>query len=112
VGVPLAIDRYRQLGHRFDGERVVVREGSLSRRWSEFDPAAVVAYDMRRSPGQARAGLCTLVLHLGQGVGSRRVLDCSESQARELLVALDRPLLGPLAERPVSAGTAAARRGR
>ena len=105
LGIPLAIDRYRQLGHRFDGERVVVRAGSLSRRWSAFDPAAVVAYDVRRSPGQARAGLCTLVLHLGQGVGSRRVLDCAESQARELLAALDGPLLGPLAE-PVSGDTA------
>jgi putative membrane protein len=106
AGVPLAFDRYRQLGHRFDGDRVVVREGSLSRRWSAFDPAAVVAYDVRRSPGQARAGLCTIVLHLGQGVGSRRVLDCAEAQARELLVALDAPLLGPLAEGQVSAETA------
>jgi putative membrane protein len=106
AGVPLALDRYRQLGHRFDGERLVAREGSLSRRWSVFDPAAVVAYDVRRSPGQARAGVCTLVLHLGQGVGSRRVLDCAEAQARELLVALDAPLLGPLADLPVSAGTA------
>jgi putative membrane protein len=106
AGVPLAFDRYRQLGHRFDGERVVAREGSLSRRWSEFDPAAIVAYDVRRSPGQARAGLCTVVLHLGQGVGSRRVLDCAEAQARELLVALDAPLMGPLAGRPVSADTA------
>lgn len=99
AGVPLALDRYRQLGHRYDGKRVTARGGSLIRRWSAFDPAAVVAYDVRRSPGQARAGLCTLRLHLGQGVGSRRILDCSEAQARTLLVALDRPLFETIARR-------------
>jgi len=94
-GVPLAIDRYRQLGHRFDGSRLVVREGSLTRRWTSLDPRAVVSYAVQRSPFQARSGLCTIVLHLGQGAGSRRVLDCSEEQAGSLLAALDIPLFAP-----------------
>ncbi|MGH3134431.1 MAG: PH domain-containing protein [Gaiellaceae bacterium] len=95
AGVPLALDRYRQLGHRLAGQRLAVREGSLSRRWTSLDPHAVVSYAVERSPGQARAGLCTVVLHLGQGVGSRRVLDCSDEQAATLLAALDAPLFGP-----------------
>ena len=95
AGVPLAIDRYRQLGHRFDGRRLVVREGSLTRSWTSLDPRAVVSYVIQRSPFQARSGLCTIVLHLGQGAGSRRVLDCSEEQAAALLVALDVPLFAP-----------------
>lgn len=103
LAVPLALDRYRQLGHRLDGRRLVVREGSLLRRWTCVDPAAVVSYEVRRSPGQARAGLCTVVLHLGQGAGSRRLLDVGEAQARALLAALDRPLLGPLAAGPAAA---------
>ena len=92
----LALDRHRQLGHRFDGRRLVLREGSLRRRWSEVDPAGAVAFELRSSPGQRRAGLCTLVVHLGQGAGSRRALDAGDGQAAALLGALDPHLLGPL----------------
>jgi putative membrane protein len=96
LAVPLALDRYRQLGHRFDGRRLAVREGTLRRRWSELDPGAAVAFELRSSPGQRRAGLCTLALHLGQGAGSRRALDMGGPQAARLLAALDSPLLAPL----------------
>lgn len=97
AGVPLGLDRYRQLGHAFDGNRVVIREGSLTRRWTVLDPAAVISYAVARSPFQARSGLCTVVLHLGQGAGTRRVLDCSEEQAATLLAKLDAPLFRPFA---------------
>ena len=99
VGIALGRDRYRQLGHHWCGRRLAVREGSLTRRWTSLDPSAVVSYEVRRSPGQARAGLCTIVLHLGQGVGSRRVLDVSDAQARALLERLAAPLLAPLVQR-------------
>ena len=92
----LGLDRYRQLGHSFDGNRLSVREGSLSRRRTSVDPAGIVAYAVERTPLQARAGLCTVVLHLGQGAGTRRVLDCSAEQAASLLAQLDAPLLRPL----------------
>lgn len=106
VGVPLALDRYRQLGHAFDGRRLTVREGSLSRRRTSLDPRAVVSYAVERSPTQRRAGLCTVALHLGQGAGSRRVLDCSEEQATTLLAALDVPLFEPfVAPHAAPAGT-------
>jgi putative membrane protein len=96
LAVAVALDRYRQLGHRFDGRRLAIRGGCLLRRWTTVDPSAVVSYEVRRSPGQARAGLCSVHLHLGQGAGSRRVLDLGEEQARTLLAALDPPLLEPL----------------
>jgi putative membrane protein len=95
AGIPLGLDRHRQLGHGFDGGRVSVREGSLTRRWTSLDPSAVVSYAVERSPFQARKNLCTVVLHLGQGAGTRRVLDCSEEQAARLLAQLDAPLLAP-----------------
>ena len=98
LAVPLAFDRYRQLGHGFDGRRLAVRGGSLRRRWSELDPGAVVAFDVRSSPGQRRAGLCTLAVHLGQGAGSRRALDVGDGQAAALLAAVNPPLLAPLVE--------------
>jgi putative membrane protein len=98
LAVFLALDRFRQLGHAFDGRRLTLREGSLRRRWSEVDPAGVVAYDVRSSPGQRRAGLCTVIVHLGQGAGSRRALDAGEGQAATLLAALEPRLLAPLVE--------------
>jgi putative membrane protein len=103
AGIPLGVDRYRQLGHAFDGRRLSVREGSLARRRTSLDPSAVVSYVVERSPFQARAGLCTVVLHLGQGAGTRRVLDCSEEQAGTLLAVLDVPLFRPFTGEPAVA---------
>jgi putative membrane protein len=96
--VPLAVDRYRQLGHRYDGRRLAVREGSLLRRWTELDPAEIVSFELRRSPTQRRAGLATVVLHLGEGAGSRRALDAGAEQAGTLLAQLRPPVFGPLVE--------------
>ena len=102
LAVVLALDRYCQLGHGFDGRRLVLRSGSLRRRWSELDPAGVVAFELRSSPAQRRSGLCTLVVHLGQGAGSRRALDAGELQAAGLLAGLHPRLLEPLLERSSS----------
>ena len=94
--LPLALDRYRQLGHAWNSRRLVLREGSLTRRWTSLDPSAIVGYEIRRSPGQQRAGLCTIVLHLGQGAGRRRLLDIGEEQAQGVLAAIAPTVLGPL----------------
>ena len=94
----VAIDRYRQLGHRFDGRRLALRGGSLLRRWTELDPAEIVSFELRRSPSQRRAGLATVVLHLGEGAGSRRALDAGEEQAGPLLAQLHPRLFAPLVE--------------
>jgi putative membrane protein len=102
--VPLAVDRYRQLGHRFDGRRLAVREGSLLRRWTELDPSGVVSFELRRSPAQRRAGLATVVLHLGEGAGSRRALDAGAEQARALLGQLHPRLFEPLVEEAADHG--------
>ena len=92
----VALDRHRQLGHRFDGRRLALREGSLQRRWSELDPDAAVAFEVSSSPGQRRAGVCTLTLHLGQGAGSRRALDLADGQATALLAQVRPQLFEPL----------------
>ncbi len=109
AAVLLALDLYRQLGHRFYGTRLAVREGSLLRRWTELDPAGIVSFEVRRSPAQRRAGLATIVLHLGEGVGSRRALDAGEEQVRDLLAQLQPRLFGPLLRRRSAAKEAASR---
>jgi putative membrane protein len=100
LAVPLALDRYRQLGHAFDGRRLVLRAGSIQRRWSELDPYAVVSFELVSSPGQRRAGVATLLVHLGQGAGSRRALDLGEGQAAALLERVRPELFEPLLPRP------------
>jgi putative membrane protein len=97
--VLVALDRYRQLGHAFDGRRLVLRGGSLLRRWSELDPDAAVSFELRSSPGQRRAGLVTLMVHLGQGAGSRRALDVGEDQAAALVEQVWPQLVEPLRPR-------------
>ncbi|HSK14598.1 MAG TPA: hypothetical protein VK915_00370, partial [Gaiellaceae bacterium] len=97
LAAAVALDRWRQLGHAFHGVRLVLQEGSLVRRRSELDPGAAVTFELRSSPGQRRAGLCTLELHLGQGAGSRRALDLGEEQAAALLPRLH-PALAALFE--------------
>jgi putative membrane protein len=103
LAVLVGLDRHRQLGHRFDGRRLALRGGSLQRRWSEFDPDAAVAFEVVSSPGQRRAGVCTLRLHLGQGAGSRRALDLGEGQATALLAQVGPQLFEPLLP-PADAG--------
>jgi putative membrane protein len=103
----LALDRYRQLGHAFDGRRLVLREGSLRRRRSEHDPQAAVSFDLTSSPGQRRARVATLTVHLGQGAGSRRALDLGEEQAIALLARVGPELFAPVlpsASQPPHAG--------
>ena len=96
LAVPLARDRYRQLGHAFDGRRLALREGTIRRRRSELDPGAAVSFELRTSPGQRRAGLATLTVHLGQGAGSRRALDLGEAQASSLLRDVRPELFAPI----------------
>jgi putative membrane protein len=99
VAVPLALDRYIQLGHAFDGRRLALREGSLRRRRTELDPDGAVSFELRSSPGQRRAGIATLTVHLGQGAGSRRALDLGEEQAAALLAEVRPQLFEPLLPR-------------
>jgi putative membrane protein len=97
--VPVALDRHRSLGNHLRGGRLGLREGSLSRRHAVIDPSAIVAYRVRRSPGQRRAGLCTLTVFLGQGAGSRRALDIDEADAADLLARLEPALMAPFVAR-------------
>ncbi len=60
LAVPLGLDRYRQLGHASDGERLTVRSGSLRRRQVVVEHSAVVGWRIRRTLFQRRLGLATL----------------------------------------------------
>jgi putative membrane protein len=79
LGVPLGLDRYRQLGHGDDGVHLSVRSGSLSRRRVVIDRGAVVGWQIRQSLFQRRLGLATLVVGVGAGEGGYHAIDMAES---------------------------------
>ncbi|MFI6292094.1 PH domain-containing protein [Nonomuraea sp. NPDC050790] len=81
LGVPLGLDRYRSLGHGYDGVRLSVRSGSLRRSQAVFERRAVVGWRIRQTWFQRRAGVMTLVAGVGAGEGGYSAVDVSESQA-------------------------------
>ncbi|WP_157246113.1 PH domain-containing protein [Nonomuraea typhae] len=104
AGVPLGLDRYRSLGHAYDGVRLSVRSGSLRRSQAVFERRAVVGWRIRQTWFQRRAGVVTLVAGVGAGEGGYSALDVSNAQAvafpAEVTPDWIAPFLSPSAERP------------
>ncbi|MBO0890570.1 MAG: PH domain-containing protein, partial [Acidothermales bacterium] len=83
LGVPLALDRYRSLGHGYDGAGVSVRLGSWSRRTVVLERRAVVGWQVRQTLFQRRQRLATLVVGVGAGHGGYHVVDMDARAAGE-----------------------------
>jgi putative membrane protein len=79
--LPLALDRYRQLGHATDGAWLTVRSGSLRRHQVVIEYRAVLGWQLRQSIFQRRTGLATLVAAVGAGRGGYPVIDLPEEDA-------------------------------
>ncbi|MCD0451956.1 PH domain-containing protein [Actinocorallia sp. API 0066] len=75
LGVPLGVDRYRQLGHATDGRLLSVRSGSLIRHQEIIEHRAVVGWKLRQSVFQRRGGLATLTVAVGAGEGGYAIID-------------------------------------
>ncbi len=60
LAVPLAEDRYRNLGHALTARHLVVREGSLVRRRTALDREGIIGWNLRQSFFQRRAGVVTV----------------------------------------------------
>ncbi|WP_283137997.1 PH domain-containing protein [Rhizohabitans arisaemae] len=83
AGIPLGLDRYRWLGHAFDGRRFSVREGSLTRRQAVVERRAVVGWTVRESWFQRRAGLVTVIAGVGAGSGGYPAKDIGTAEGAE-----------------------------
>ncbi|MEU0571758.1 PH domain-containing protein [Nonomuraea sp. NPDC005983] len=81
VGVPIGLDRYRSLGHGYDGVRLAVRSGSLRRSQAVVERRAVVGWRLRQTWFQRRAGVYTLTAGVGAGKGGYSAIDVSQEQA-------------------------------
>ncbi|XKK41963.1 PH domain-containing protein [Nocardiopsis sp. ARC36] len=70
LGIPLGVDRYRALGHGYDGERVSVRSGSLSRSQATVERSAVIGWTWRQTLFQRGPSLADLQVTVGAGAGA------------------------------------------
>jgi len=67
LGLLLAYDRYRSLGHGLAGRVLVASRGSLVRRRCMLDCDGIIGWNLERSFFQRRAGLATLVATTAAG---------------------------------------------
>ncbi|GAA4072200.1 PH domain-containing protein [Actinomadura miaoliensis] len=81
LGIPLGLDRYRQLGHATDEARLTVRSGSLRRRQVVVEHGAVVGWRIRQTLFQRRLRLSTLVVAVGAGDGACPAIDMAHDDA-------------------------------
>lgn len=77
LGVPLGVDRYRSLGHGYDGERVSVRAGSLRRRQATVERSAVIGWSWTQTPLQRLSSLADFRVTVGAGAGGYTARDAS-----------------------------------
>jgi putative membrane protein len=81
VGIPLGLDRYRQLGHSSGNGRLSVRSGSLRRHQVVVEHRAVVGWRLTQTLFQRRVRLATLDVAVGAGHGGYPAIDMAESDA-------------------------------
>ncbi|MCV7369150.1 hypothetical protein CRI77_02210 [Mycolicibacterium duvalii] len=84
----LAADRSRALGHRVGNGWLATRAGSLSRRRDCVVGAGVVAWTVRQTWPQRRAGVATLVAATAAGVKRYEVVDVPADQAWAIAAAV------------------------
>jgi putative membrane protein len=96
LGVPLAIDRYRGLGHARDDRAVSVRSGSLLRRRIVLARGGVVGWQVRQSLFQRRARLATVTVATGAGERAYDIIDAGAADAVAFMREVDPRHVGPL----------------
>nr|WP_246497147.1 PH domain-containing protein [Sphaerisporangium rubeum] len=78
--VPLGLDRYRSLGHAYDGSRLSVRSGTLPRSQAVIERRAVVGWTIRQTMFQRQAKVLTVIAGVGAGSGGYPAVDTGEHQ--------------------------------
>ncbi|MFC4564794.1 PH domain-containing protein [Nocardiopsis mangrovi] len=81
LGVPLAYDRYRALGHGHDGAQVSVRSGSLRRVQPVVHRSAVIGWTWTQTLFQRRAGLVHAKFAVGAGEGGYTAVDADFAES-------------------------------
>lgn len=77
IALLLALDRYRNLGHRLTARYLVTRKGSVQRETVALQRAGIIGWTFRQSVFQRRAGLVAVEAVTAAGAGGYTVLDVS-----------------------------------
>ncbi|MGH7667441.1 MAG: PH domain-containing protein [Candidatus Dormibacteria bacterium] len=93
--VPLARDRYRNLGHTVIEERLVVSYGSLVRRRSVLAAEGIIGWNLHQSFFQRRARVVTLVATTAAGRQAYRMQDLTPDETLAVAEAALPGLLRP-----------------
>ncbi|WP_017588527.1 PH domain-containing protein [Nocardiopsis ganjiahuensis] len=95
LGVPLGVDRYRSLGHGYDGERVSVRSGSLSRSQATVERSAVIGWTWTQTLFQRRSSLADLQVTVGAGKGGYTAMDASLDESVDFAARITPEMVRP-----------------
>ena len=93
--VGLAVDAYRNLGHRLVGTCLVTRDGALVRRTVALRRSGVIGWTVSQSWFQRRAGLATVTATIAAGSGGYPVVDVGIGQGLEFAAEAVPGLLEP-----------------
>ncbi|WP_046471211.1 PH domain-containing protein [Allosalinactinospora lopnorensis] len=99
LGVPLGVDRYRSLGHGYDGRRVSVRSGSLRREQAVVGREAIIGWTWSQSLFQRRSGLAHLELAVGAGSGGYTAIDAGFEESVAFAATVTPEMVRPFLER-------------
>jgi putative membrane protein len=110
LGIPLGLDRYRQLGHYSGNGCLSVRSGSLRRHQIVVEHRAIVGWRLSQTLFQRRLGLATLDAAVGAGHGGCPAIDMAESDAVTLARDVTPDWIVPFLEVPESVTRAGGRR--
>ncbi|MFE1168107.1 PH domain-containing protein [Nocardiopsis sp. NPDC058789] len=106
LGVPLGIDRYRSLGHGYDGERVSVRSGSLSRSQATVERSAVIGWSWTQTLFQRRSSLASLQVTVGAGAGGYTAQDAAFDDSVGFAARITPEMVRPFLEEAPGTGNA------
>ncbi|GAA4870662.1 PH domain-containing protein [Pseudonocardia benzenivorans] len=96
LAVPLALDRYRNLGHLLTDRHLVTRWGGLHRRTVVLERSGVIGWRLRQSVFQRRVGLVTVEAVTAAGDGGYRVTDVTAADGVALAAAVTPSVLADL----------------
>jgi len=106
IGLLLAADRYRSLGHAVakspGGTVLVGRQGSLVRRRVMISREGIIGWNVRQSFFQRRAGLATLIATTAAGHQHYEILDVELGEALRVADSVLPGLVTPFLARPES----------
>ncbi|MFB6818220.1 PH domain-containing protein [Streptomyces sp. NPDC056347] len=99
VGVLLARDAYRGLGHAVSGGYLVVRSGTVRRSTAALERSGIIGWTVRRSYFQRRAGVLSVTATTAAGSGAYTAYDTDASEGLDFAARAVPGLLEPFLER-------------